>query len=253
MTQILTVTLALLVRGKILGILYPQKKIILQIELAVVVDVGKKFVEATYSLEGDGPLVFSAFEILSAVNASIHTAHLPNTEAIIRTITGSNSAAFGQLMLYAKKCVQPGLDYYQDKFTGELSNVVAAFKAARLFLPGKVNEIKPDASVINSLKAFSFLDNSSILDGLKEELPSYLAKAEDVQVMGNTEVLLWWKKHAEELPKWSSAACQVALVQPSSAAAERVFSLLKASYGPQQEQTLQDHIECSLMLQYNRK
>ena len=47
-------------------------------------------------LKDDGSLVFSAFEILSAVNASIHTAHLPNTEAIIRTITGSNSAAFAQ-------------------------------------------------------------------------------------------------------------------------------------------------------------
>ena len=43
-----------------------------------------------------------------------------------------------------------------------------------------------NASMINSLKAFPFLDNSSILDGLKEELPSYLA-------------MLWWKKHAEEL------------------------------------------------------
>ena len=87
------------------------------------------------------------------------------------------------------------LQYWTIKFTGELCNVVVAFKAARLFLPSKVNEIKPDASIIiNSLKAFPFLDNSSILDGLKEELPSYLAKAEDVQVMENTEVLLWWKK-----------------------------------------------------------
>ena len=47
-------------RGKILGILGdPQKKILLQIELAVLVDVGKQFVQATYSLEGDSPLVFS--------------------------------------------------------------------------------------------------------------------------------------------------------------------------------------------------
>ena len=241
-------------RGKILGILGdPQKKILLQIELAVVVDVGKQFVQATYSLEGDSPLVFSAFEILSAVNESIRTAHLPNTEAVIRAIAGSNSTASEQLMLYAKNCVKPGLSYYQDRFTGALSNVVAAFKAGRLFLPGKVSEIKPDAAVIDTLKAFPFLDNSLILDGLKEELPSYLSKAEDVQVLQNTDVLPWWKKHAEELPKWSNAACKVALVQPSSAAAERVFSLLKSSYGQQQELTLQDHIECSLMLQYNRK
>ena len=50
------------------------------------------------SLEGVGLLVFSTFESLSAVNASIHTAHLLNTEAIIRTITGSHSAAFAQVV-----------------------------------------------------------------------------------------------------------------------------------------------------------
>ena len=38
-------------RGKILGILAdPQKKILLQVELAVVVDIGEHFVKATYSL-----------------------------------------------------------------------------------------------------------------------------------------------------------------------------------------------------------
>ena len=45
--------------------------------------------------------------------------------------------------MYAKRCVEPDLKYYQDGFTGELSCVVAAFKAARLFLPQKVDEIKP--------------------------------------------------------------------------------------------------------------
>ena len=90
--------------------------------------------------------------------------------------------------------------------------MIAAFKAARLFLPGKINEIKPDAAVIYTLKVFPFLDNSLILDGLKEELSSYLSKTEGEQVLQNTHVLLWWKKHAEELPKWPNAACKVALV-----------------------------------------
>ena len=239
-------------RGKILAILAdPQKKILLQIELAVVVDVGEQFVKATYSLEGDGPLVFSSFEILSTLNASIHAAHLPNTQAVIHTIARSNSAAAQQLMVYAKKCVEPGLKYYQDRFAGELSCVVAAFKAARLFLPQKVDEMKPDASMVDTLKAFPFLNTSLILDGLKQELPSYLAKAEDISA--DTEPLAWWKKHAGQLPRWSSAACKVALVQPSSAAAERVFSLLKSTFGPQQDLSLQDYIECSLMLQYNKR
>ena len=32
-----------------------------------------------------------------------------------------------------------------------------------------------------------------------------------------------------------------------------LFSKLYVDHGPQQEQTLQDHIECSRMLQYNHK
>ena len=45
---------------------------------------------------------------------------------------------------------------------------------------------------------------------------------------------------------WSTAFKLVLLVQPSSAAAERVFSLLR------QSSSLEDYIETSLMLQYNR-
>ena len=48
----------------------------------------------------------------------------------------------------------------------------------------------------------------------------------------------------------STAAATALLVQPSSAAAERVFSLLKSSFGDQQEAALQDYIETSLMLQH---
>ena len=44
---------------------------------------------------------------------------------------------------------------------------------------------------------------------------------------------------------WAIAASKVLLVQPSSAASERVFSLLKASFGEQQDSALQDYIEAS--------
>ena len=223
-------------RGKILAILDdPQKYSCLQVELAVVIDVGEHFVKATYSLEGDGPLVFSCFEVLSAVNASIHAAHMPNTQAVVQRLiraTGRGSTISAQQwLMYAKKCVEPGLNYFQKKFTDELSGSVAAFKAARLFLPHKVDEMKPDATAVDALKAFPFLNTPAVLDGLKQELPAYMAKATDVSI--STEALPWWKKHASDLPNWSSAACKVALVQPSSAAAERVFSLLNSSFGPQ--------------------
>ena len=42
------------------------------------------------------------------------------------------------------------------------------------------------------------------------------------------------------------------LIQPSSAAAERVFSLLNNSFKENQARALEEYIEASIMLQYNR-
>ena len=44
---------------------------------------------------------------------------------------------------------------------------------------------------------------------------------------------------------------QVLLVQPSSAAAKRAFSLLSAAFSNQQESALADYLQASVMLQYN--
>ena len=52
---------------------------------------------------------------------------------------------------------------------------------------------------------------------------------------------------------WSSSARMVFLVQPSSAAAERVFSMLNRSFGDQQRNSLEDYVEATNMLQYNKR
>ena len=43
----------------------------------------------------------------------------------------------------------------------------------------------------------------------------------------------------------------IVLVQPSSAAAERVFSMLNSSFSEQQESSLEDYQQLAVMLQYN--
>ena len=48
-------------------------------------------------------------------------------------------------------------------------------------------------------------------------------------------------------PRWSSAARLQSPVQPSSASAERVFSLLQAAFSDQQVGTLEDELEASVM------
>ena len=91
------------------------------------------------------------------------------------------------------------------------------------------------------------------LDGLKAELPTYLAMATDVDT--SIESLKWWKGHseAEGLTNWLSAAQKLFLVQPSSASAERVFSILKHSFGEQQQNSLEDYVEATVMSQFNKR
>jgi hypothetical protein len=50
------------------------------------------FVNATYYLEGDGPLIFTCYERLSAVSHAVAVDHYPNTSAFAREIAGGGAA-----------------------------------------------------------------------------------------------------------------------------------------------------------------
>lgn len=219
------------------------------VELAAVVDAGEPFVKATYKLEGDGPLALECYEILSSLKAAIQVSHLPNTTAVAKRLA-SPTTPEQHWMTYAMSCIQPVYDYFNSKFNNELLPVVNAFKSARLFLPAKINDLKPDGSMVDALRAFKFLDRDEIMKDLKSELPSYLALAEDLAM--DIEPLDWWERNADKLPCWSAACRKVVLCQPSSACVERVFSLLK-HFTEQQQCALEDYIEVALMMQYNKK
>lgn len=238
-------------RSKLLHILAdPLKNAHLQIELAAVIDAGEPIVKATYNLEGDGPLAFNCYEILSTLAAEIHVQHYPNLHAVAQKLSGGSSSLEQQLVDYGKACIAPGLQYFHSKFsiTGELGESVAAFKAARLIWPQKMAEMQPNSQDIDAMQAFPFLKGTTLVN-LKQELPAYLAKAADLDQ--DADPLHWWKKHSNDLPSWSAAAKNILLVQPSSAAAERVFSLLQNSFRSFQDASLADYIQASLMLQYN--
>ena len=94
----------------------PQTCQDLRLELAAIVDAGVHFVKATYYLEGDGPLIFSCYEKLSAVARAVAVDNYPNTVAVAREIANGNAALCSQLIARAKACIQPGLQFYQQKF-----------------------------------------------------------------------------------------------------------------------------------------
>ena len=63
--------------------------------------------------------------------------------------------------------------------------------------------------------------------------------------------LTWLAAHEDALPHWSLLVKKLLLIQPSSASAERAFSLLTSAFSSQQDRQLEDYLEASIMLQYN--
>ena len=74
------------------------------------VDVGVHFVNATYYLEGDEPLIFTCFDRLSALSHAVTVGHYPCTLAIAREIANGDAALQNGLITQAKDCVKPGLN-----------------------------------------------------------------------------------------------------------------------------------------------
>jgi len=233
----------------------PQKLNHLKIELAAIVDWGEVFVKATYNLEGDGPLALTCFETIQEVKSSIQVGNIPNVQAIAKGISPS-AAVQQQLIAYAKNCVEPALNYFKQQLTSSLKTPLAAFKASRLFNPNTVKLLNPDASSVDALSAIPFFNQEEVA-ALKNELPSYLAKIDTVSNDNddspNIDCLNFWKSSESTLPLWAAAAKKILVVQPSSAAVERVFSMLNNAFKDQQQNSLQDYIEVSTMLRYNNR
>ena len=216
----------------------------------MVVDAGMPFVTSTYKLEGDGSLALQCYEVISSLTAAVNMPQpcYRNLQAVICRLSGGNTQVEQQLGDYALSCVQPGLDYYRECLAGCMKVPLAAFKAARLFCPFKINEMQPDFADVDNLSVLPFLDSTAIAN-LKLELPQYIAASEDTNPTYSP--LEFWRNHEISLPTWASAAKKMVLVQPSSAACERVFSLMNNTFNHQQDCSLQDYIETSLMMQYN--
>jgi len=154
----------------------PQKKALLEVELATVMDWGRPFVTATYLLERDGPLALECYEKIETVRVAIHTAHTPNLDAIARRLSDSADRSLLQrafppsrsrgstctsqplqqrIVQYGTACVQPGLDYFEKHFNSSLKDTLSAFKAARYFSPLKMNNIQPNMQLMHSKHSHS--------------------------------------------------------------------------------------------------
>ena len=165
----------------------PQELQLLKLELAV----------------GDGPLIFTCFEQLSAVQHAVAVGHFPCLEATAREIAGGNAALHNRLITEAKACVQPGLNFFREKFNIQFISNVCAFKAARFCCPVQVTALRPDARSLEELKNFPFV-NDAMVAALATELPLYIAAADGLVCNNEKEKLTWWAAHQDTLPQWSA-------------------------------------------------
>ena len=85
---------------------------------------------------------------------------------------------------------------------------------------------------------------------LKPEVDTYRVAARSAPAMDHgdvaafsTAVLEFWRTHGSKMPAWRKAAKIVFAIPPTSAASERVFSLLQAMFGKDQDANLSDLIQ----------
>ena len=105
--------------AKLLSFFTDDKKDKLQVELAPVIDYGEEFVKATYKLEGDGPLVFTCYEIINALQIAIKRieTYAPNTEAVIKSISKGSHTVKERLRQHARNCMHPGIVYFNRQLS----------------------------------------------------------------------------------------------------------------------------------------
>jgi hypothetical protein len=188
-------------------------------------------------------------------------------------------------MEHAKLVVAPAIAYFKEKFGdivrcegGELSNVVKLLKCARLVNPFRACELVDDLAgclplvdelVSTTLVGDEYLStfpllskNRERLNSLKAELPEYIRRVQDLRghesdaltvEEKSKEISAWWAKHASELPVWAELARDIFLLSPSSAAIERLFSILRYTFGDDQKTAKEDYVETACMLQFNSR
>ncbi len=164
--------------------------------------------------------------------------------------------------------LQPILKYFNNKFfsaedESKISNLAAdveRYKYARYFVPQQLLILNPQHfELVHLQKCFKFLcDDDETIRLLQEELALYMILARE-SMNANEEdcepeqVLQWFRMRHDRLPTWASVAQTVALYQVSSAAIERVFSLLTGMFTPQQAAAKADYIESAVMMKYNQR
>ena len=99
--------------------------------------------------------------------------------AVAREIANGDATLHARLIDQAKACIQPGLNFFQEKSSVHFRNIVSAFKVARLCCTVQVQLLMRNPAALQEFKNFPFVDDNTIANLASEPL-AYLAAADGI-------------------------------------------------------------------------
>ena len=185
---------------------------------------------------------------------------------MVLTVTAAPAEAQRYALSQARLIVKPGVTYFNQRFNetdGRLAADMKVFKVLRYANPYAMQRMTQHRQF--DVNAFStdvaFLDWFTLteIEEIVSDLPSFIetvspANFPPVFVEEELEsVARIWNLNGHRFGAFRRLFVRYALTfVPSSAAAERVFSILKRFFGTDQNSALEDYIEYAVMAAFNR-
>ena len=233
--------------GKLKSIFEDESKLrSLTCELAIAVDALSIFADTTKILQSSGPIAVQTYDYIMSIQASVTAGCTDalNSQLSSMPISSQEKQALRE---HALSCVRPCFQYFQKKFIGDAAQfkkTMNIFRACRLFDP--VIAVGKTCQDINDLQHLPFID-----EGLNAALRSSFYTYQTYCKETRDDVLTWWRTFGPRVPAWAHVAKKVFLLTPTSAACERMFSRLHASFTEHQDGALMDLVEGTVLLQFN--
>ena len=224
----------------------------------------------------DGRAAAEYASALSSWNAKLEELQIVAAESfrIPHTIEGWHA--------HTSKGISPAFDYFDDRLEDpDRARALELFVAAELFVPQFARDLADEDAfrMIEQLRLFDKLNNQNTIDGLKKGWCAFKYHAcRETRARKELDILQWHYDHRElerSSPQAACPACRafahtgcdceeglsqyytsvklLVLLQPSSAGAERVFSVLKRYFDEQQETSLTDAIRVAIFLEVNNR
>ncbi len=246
----------------------------LKVELAAYVDFSAELVNSTYSIEGDGPAAFTASFYIARAYSHIEKfttdvvpwASAPNVRAVVQSIGIENLPTLHGTL---RDIVRPALDYFikqkskHPKFF-EFLDIASSFcpwAAESLSLESlnqlfsvKVLSYNELALCIQELDNYKILAKGSVLCDNPINSLEFTKRTGKKNNLPEWKVWRWWYQAGGKdckIKTLRSVAERLGLYQPTSAAAERVFSLFRHHVKSTNSNASAEYLKWQAILNYN--